>query len=139
MNRNKATSDAQSGADFEERFAPGDILRHFKRDAHGEGTRFLYAYLGIAWHSETMEPLAVYRALYGEGRLFARPAPMFFSPVDREKHPEARQAFRFEKALPEDLEALAREGRPLPDGQPGGAKSVAPQARPVPGRQARRP
>ena len=103
---------------FEERFAPGDILRHFKRDAHGIGTRYLYAYLGIAWHSETMEPLAVYRALYGERRLFARPAAMFFSPVDREKHPEARQAFRFEKARPCDLEALAREGDALPADQP---------------------
>ena len=43
--------------------------RHFKG---GE-----YELLGIASHSETMEPMVVYRALYGEGGLWVRPAKMW--------------------------------------------------------------
>jgi hypothetical protein len=36
-----------------------------------------YRVLGLARHSETLEPLVVYRALYGEGGLWVRPAAMF--------------------------------------------------------------
>ncbi len=94
---------------FVERFASGDILRHFKRDLVGcQGTDYLYAYVGLARQTETGEPLAVYRGLYGERVLYARPAAMFFSLVDKDKYPEVRQAYRFEKALPEDLAALKK-------------------------------
>ena len=40
----------------------------------------------------------VYRALYGEGGVWVRPMEMFFSPVDREKYPNAEQEYRFERA-----------------------------------------
>ena len=40
--------------------------RHFKG---GE-----YELLGIARHSETLEPMVVYRALYGDGGMWVRPA-----------------------------------------------------------------
>ena len=53
---------------------PG-IYRHFK------GNR--YEVIGIANHSETMEPMVVYRALYGEGGLWVRPAAMWNEIVDR--------------------------------------------------------
>lgn len=43
--------------------------RHFKG---GE-----YEVLGVARHSETEEELVVYRALYGAGGLWARPASMW--------------------------------------------------------------
>jgi len=43
--------------------------RHFKG---GE-----YEVIGIASHSETLEPVVVYRALYGEGGLWVRPAAMW--------------------------------------------------------------
>lgn len=36
-----------------------------------------YEVLGVARHSETLEPLVVYRALYGEHGLWVRPAAMF--------------------------------------------------------------
>ena len=53
---------------------PG-IYRHFK------GNR--YEVIGIASHSETMEPMVVYRALYGEGGLWVRPAAMWKEIVDK--------------------------------------------------------
>ena len=49
--------------------------RHFKG---GE-----YQLLGIASHSETLEPMVVYRALYGEGGLWVRPAYMWTEIVDK--------------------------------------------------------
>lgn len=41
-----------------------------------------YEVLGIARHSETMEELVVYRALYGEGGLWVRPLSMFVEDVE---------------------------------------------------------
>lgn len=47
-----------------------------------------YAYLGqyevldIATHSETLEPMVVYRPLYGEGKLWVRPASMWEEMVE---------------------------------------------------------
>jgi len=43
--------------------------RHFKGKE--------YEVLGIATHSETLEPMVVYRPLYGEGALWVRPASMW--------------------------------------------------------------
>jgi len=42
-----------------------------------------YELIGVARHSETMEPMVVYRALYGEGGLWVRPASMWTQWVDR--------------------------------------------------------
>ena len=53
---------------------PG-IYQHFK------GNR--YEVIGIASHSETMEPMVVYRALYGEHGLWVRPAAMWNETVDK--------------------------------------------------------
>lgn len=50
--------------------------RHFKGN--------LYEVIGTAAHSETMEPMVVYRALYGEGGLWVRPAAMWTETVDRD-------------------------------------------------------
>jgi len=54
---------------------PG-IYRHFK------GNR--YELIGVAHHSETLEPMVVYRALYSEGGLWVRPAAMWSEIVDRD-------------------------------------------------------
>jgi hypothetical protein len=71
------------------RLVPGDVVRHFKGNK--------YEILYIALDSETMEKMVVYRALYGERGVWVRPLAMFLSPVDREKYPDADQAYRFEK------------------------------------------
>lgn len=50
---------------------------HFKHpDRH-------YEVLGTAFHTETEEPMVVYRALYGDGVLYTRPLAMFLETVDR--------------------------------------------------------
>jgi len=49
--------------------------RHFKGN--------LYRVIGTALHSETMEPMVVYQALYGEGGLWVRPAAMWNEVVDK--------------------------------------------------------
>lgn len=46
---------------------------------HYKGRR--YEVIGVARHSETLEPLALYRPLYGEGGLWVRPLAMFVESV----------------------------------------------------------
>lgn len=41
-----------------------------------------YEVIGIARHSETLEPMVVYKALYGEGDIWVRPAKMWNEIVD---------------------------------------------------------
>jgi len=41
-----------------------------------------YEVLGVAKHSETLEDLVVYRALYGEGELWVRPLVMFSEEIE---------------------------------------------------------
>lgn len=56
-------------------FTPGRY-RHFKG---GE-----YYLICTARHSETMEELVVYQALYGEGGVWVRPAAMWNETVERD-------------------------------------------------------
>lgn len=61
----------------------GGIYRHNK-------TGNLYKVLNIAKHSETLEDVVVYMALYSEGKIWVRPLSMWF-----EKNDES--VVRFEK------------------------------------------
>lgn len=73
------------------------LYRHFKGN---------YYYVeGLADHSETKEPMVVYRPLYGDvERLYVRPLDMFLSEVDHEKYPEVKQKYRFEEIARPDSE-----------------------------------
>ena len=77
---------------------PGDIVRHFKREwVSPETSEYLYKVLAFAQHTETGEMLAVYQGLYAPFKISARPYAMFMSEVDKEKYPDIRQKYRFEK------------------------------------------
>lgn len=56
-------------------FQPGRY-RHFKGNE--------YELLYVARHSETMEEMVVYRALYGESGIWVRPASMWNEIVERD-------------------------------------------------------
>ena len=53
---------------------PIGLYRHYKG---GE-----YEVIGTARHSETLEPMTVYRALYGAHGLWVRPAAMFSETIE---------------------------------------------------------
>lgn len=65
----------------------GEIYMHFK------GKR--YEIIAIAYHTETEEPLVIYKRC-DEERISARPLEMFMSEVDRAKYPDVLQQYRFE-------------------------------------------
>ena len=50
--------------------------RHFKGNE--------YEVIGTARHSEALEEMVVYRALYGDGGLWVRPAAMWNETVERD-------------------------------------------------------
>lgn len=56
------------------KIVPGKKYRHFK------GNEYLVLY--IAKHSETLEEMVVYQALYGERGIWVRPLDMFLEQVE---------------------------------------------------------
>lgn len=65
------------------------IYRHYKGN--------LYQVIGVAKHSETLELMVVYRALYGEQDLWVRPAAMFAETVYQDGRKIERFAYIGEK------------------------------------------
>jgi hypothetical protein len=65
------------------------VYKHFKGG--------LYLVLDVARHSETSEALVIYRPLYGDYKLTARPLNMFNEDVQHEGETVPR--FKLEKAL----------------------------------------
>lgn len=63
----------------------GGRYRHFKGNE--------YEVLAVARHSETLESLVVYRALYGEGDVWVRPLEEFLDTVTR----DGKTRLRFEE------------------------------------------
>lgn len=70
-------------------FESGQLIRHFKGN--------LYTVITVGEHTETGESMVVYRALYGERRIFVRPLEMFSERVPEEKQSEniTGQEYRF--------------------------------------------
>ena len=62
---------------------PG-LYRHFKGN--------LYRLLYVAKHSETLEPMVVYQALYGDQGIWVRPATMWNEHVERDGYSGPRFA-----------------------------------------------
>jgi len=61
------------------------LYRHYKGK--------LYRILGLAMHTETLEPFVVYQALYGDYKTWIRPKAMFFETIQF----EGKTLPRFEK------------------------------------------
>ena len=66
----------------------GNIVQHYKGG--------LYEIVAIGAHTETLEPMVVYKSL-SDKRVWIRPYLMFASPIDRYEHPEAMHPYRFVK------------------------------------------
>ena len=64
------------------------VYKHFKGN--------YYVVEDVATHTETDEKMVIYRALYGDHKLWCRPYDMFLEEVDHEKYPEVTQKYRFE-------------------------------------------
>lgn len=67
----------------------GKSYKHFK----GE----IYVVVGVVVHSETDEVMVIYLSGSKPDFVWARPLAMFLSKVDREKYPDVKQEYRFEK------------------------------------------
>ena len=86
--------------EFQER----DLVRHFKRELVDQTTlEYLYKIITFATHTETGEKLVIYQALYAPYKICARPYDMFMSKVDKNKYPDIKQKYRFEKFYSEEL------------------------------------
>lgn len=63
----------------------GGIYKHYKGNE--------YKVIGVAKHSETLQELVVYQALYGEMGLWARPKTMFLETIEKDGKEIERFAF----------------------------------------------
>jgi hypothetical protein len=65
--------------------APGDDLPPLPATPAGRYRHYKggeYEVIGVARHSETLEPLVVYRPLYNASGLWVRPHAMFFGQLE---------------------------------------------------------
>ena len=89
------------------KFEPFDIVKHFKREALAphDPSSLLYYYkiIGDGFYTETNELVIIYEALYWPYQKYVRPYDMFMSEVDKEKYPEIKQKYRFEKVEGKEL------------------------------------
>lgn len=64
------------------------IYKHFKGN--------FYIVEDIGCDCETLEELVIYRALYGDKKLWVRKKEEFLSEVDHKKYPNVKQKYKFE-------------------------------------------
>lgn len=69
-------SNSQTKAQNAVQTIPTGRYRHFKG--------MEYEVIGVARHSENLEPFVVYRALYGDHGLWVRPLSMFTEKINRD-------------------------------------------------------
>ena len=67
----------------------GKITKHFKGD--------LYLIVDIAINTETGEEMVIYKALYGDCKVYARPFDMFVEECTDEQFKQYGQKYRFKK------------------------------------------
>ena len=75
-------------------YMTGQYYRHFKGN--------VYRILHIAKHSETLEDIVVYQAMYGERSIWVRPKAMFEEVIER----DGRSFRRFEPISDEEAEKV---------------------------------
>ena len=75
-------------------YMTGKYYRHFKGN--------VYRVLHIAKHSETLEDMVVYQAMYGERGIWVRPKAMFEEEIER----DGRTFRRFEPIPDEEAEKI---------------------------------
>jgi hypothetical protein len=68
---------------MKEKLSPLPILE-LGRYRHFRSAEMIYDVIAVARHSETLEPLVIYKALYGEGEIWVRPYEMFVGNVEHE-------------------------------------------------------
>ncbi len=80
------------------RLNKGDYVKNFKREMIEDknATTYLYQIVDVVKHSETLEDMVLYKALYEPYGLWVRPYDMFMEEVDRAKYPEVKAKYRFE-------------------------------------------
>ena len=64
------------------------IYKHFKGN--------FYIVEDVGYDCESLEELVIYRALYGDNKIWIRRKEDFLSEVDHNKYPDVKQKYRFE-------------------------------------------
>ena len=72
----------------------GQYYKHFKGN--------IYKVIHIAKHSETLEDMVVYQAMYGEKGIWVRPKAMFDEVIER----DGKTFRRFEEITRKEAEAI---------------------------------
>lgn len=74
----------------------GQYYKHFKGN--------IYKVIHIAKHSETLEDMVVYQAMYGEKGIWVRPKAMFDEVIER----DGKTFRRFKEISSEEADAILR-------------------------------
>ena len=74
----------------------GQYYKHFKGN--------IYKVIHVAKHSETLEDMVVYQAMYGEKGIWVRPKAMFDEVIER----DGKTFRRFKEISSEEADAILR-------------------------------